>query len=75
MDQNIIDCYKLEIIRDIPQELSVITHNRDSLFRENQKLKNIVWGLSISLGCVLVYNLINTIYAKKEKEQLQNHRN
>ncbi len=66
-NQNIIDCYKLDLIKDIPEELKLTKSNRNDLFLQNQKLKKIIWTLGISLGCLLAYNLLKN-YGKKQKE-------
>ncbi len=65
-NQHIIDCYKLDLIKDIPKELQYTTAQRDSLFSENQKLKNIIWALGISCGCLIIYNIIKN-YGKKQR--------
>ncbi len=61
-----IDCYKLDLIKDIPKELELTIDQRDHLFTKNQKLKKVIWALGISLGCLLVFNIIKS-YGKKQK--------
>lgn len=69
-NQNIIDCYKLDIIKDIPLELDLITQNRDQLLFENQKLKKILLALSVGLGGIIAYKIIN-YYGKKKRDKKQ----
>ena len=66
-NQNIIDCYKLDFIKDIPKELELITDHRNDLFIENQKLKKVIWATSLSFVCLLAYIIIKN-YGKKQKE-------
>lgn len=66
-NQNIIDCYKLDFIKDIPEELELITDHRNDLVIENQKLKKIILATSLSFACLLAYNLLKN-YGKKQKE-------
>lgn len=66
-NQNIIDCYKLDFIKDIPEELELMTDQRNDLVIENQKLKKIIWATSLSFVCLLTYIIIKN-YGKKQKE-------
>ncbi|WP_027393519.1 hypothetical protein [Aquimarina latercula] len=66
-NQNIIDCYKLDLVKDIPEELKLTKSHRNDLFLKNQRLKSIIWTLGISLGCLLAYNLLKN-HGKKQKE-------
>lgn len=63
---NIIDCYKLDLTKDIPLEFDLLTEQRDQLIIENQKLKKIILALGIGVSCVIIYKIINT-YGKKQK--------
>ncbi len=67
-NKNIIDCYKLDIVKDIPQELTVITRHRNQLIFKNQKLKKIIWVLSTGVGCLIVYQLLKSYGNKKNKK-------
>ncbi|TSE08133.1 hypothetical protein [Aquimarina algiphila] len=66
-NQNIIDCYKLDFIKDIPEELELITDHRNELIIENQKLKKVIWATSLSVVCLLTYIIIKN-YGKRQKE-------
>lgn len=65
-NSNIIDCYKLDLIKDIPLEFDLLTQQRDQLMVENQKLKKIILALSIGVSGVIIYKIINT-YGQKQK--------
>lgn len=66
-NQNIIDCYKLDFIRNIPEELELITDHRNDLTIENQKLKKVIWATSLSFACLLAYIIVKN-YGKKQKK-------
>lgn len=70
-NQNIIDCYKLDLIKDIPEELKLTKSHRNDLFSQNQKLKKIVWALGISLGGLLTYTWFKN-YEKRKKNKQRN---
>ncbi len=63
---NIIDCYKLELIKDIPRELTETISHKNHLLVQNQRLKNIIWSLGISVSCLLLLNLFQH-YSKKQQ--------
>ena len=74
---NFIDCYKLDLIKDIPEELTLANRQREQLLVKNQKLKKVIWTLSVGLGCLLIYTIINDYGKKKntkEHTQKQNRR-
>lgn len=70
-NQNIIDCYKLDIIKDIPLEHLRLEQQIDDAISQNQMLKNILAVLGIGAGCVLLYKIVKN-YGKKSTENEEN---
>ncbi len=66
-NSNIIDCYKLDLIKDIPVELDLLTQHRDQLLLDNQKLKKVILALGIGFGCIIIYKIVTT-YGKKQRK-------
>ncbi|MBG6131767.1 hypothetical protein IWQ47_003491 [Aquimarina sp. EL_43] len=66
---NIIDCYKLDLIKDIPLELDLLTQHRDRLLLDNQKLKKIILALGIGFGFIIIYKIVTTNGKKQRKNE------
>jgi hypothetical protein len=64
MNNEIINCYDLDIKQDIPEEFRIIKTDNESLIHSNKIFKGIMMGIGIGVCIYLVYNF--TI-KKKEK--------
>lgn len=61
-----IDCYQLEIARDIPIEFVSLENNYQSLLKTHKNIKGMFIGIGIGLSMFFIYK---TYFYENKKEQ------
>ena len=59
-----IDCYQLEIARDIPEEFTLLENNYENLKNTHLIIKRVFFGIGIG---IVVLIIINTYNHQKER--------
>ena len=55
--EGIIDCYKLDVARNIPGEFAVLESNYQTLKNSNQIISGALIGVGLGLGLFLIYKM------------------
>jgi len=63
--EGIIDCYQLDVARNIPEEFAVLESNYQTLKNSNQLMSGALIGVGLGLGLFLIYKMY---FDDKERE-------
>lgn len=65
--ENIVNCYELDFVKDIPEELIQLKHSCLELRETNITLKIALTTLLLGIGAYTVYQILND--ASKEEQR------
>jgi hypothetical protein len=69
MSSEMIECFQLDFMRNIPLEIAEIQDQNFDLIRSNKQLKKSLYLLGLGLGILLIANIWMN-YERKRKEEL-----